>query len=291
MNLLKRASLRLFEVFHFIKYATPNVFASQILLSPKAKEWLEQMRVNGIVKIEEEKFAELADYLDSRYFSKLESQGGGNLDAKDLGPDLFALDINNEAYKKWGIEISCNISFKEPVLGLLLLDSDLTATLYNYLRRQPYYRNQPALQKTSHKGEDHQGYGKHHVDNLHQISFMLLISEQTEKDTHMEYALGSNRRPILRQGIYITPKEAREQAKNYPTFKCIGKKGTLFVFDTSGVHRPYLLPGSPRKMLHLNVTTGHHMEARREDLKNWPQLAMNPPHVQKMFSKLRQPSA
>lgn len=289
MNLLKRVRLRLWEGLHFARYATPNVLTPQVSSSSKAREWLEQMRSSGIVKIEEEKFSEVAGYLNSKYFSKLEG-GCLNLEGRDLGSsDLFAVDVNDPRYEKWGVEIKCVISFKDPVLSQLVLHSDLTNMLYNYFKRQPYYRNQPVLQKVSYReGQDPQGDDSFHVDNLHQISVMLLISDQTERDTHMEYALGSNRRPVLRQGIYISHAEARERARDFPIFKCIGKKGTLFVFDTSGIHRRYLLPGNPRKMLHLNVTTGHHMAACRENLKNWRELAISSAYVQRMFTKFRE---
>jgi len=103
--------------------------------------------------------------------------------------------------------------------------------------------------------------GLFHVDHLHQMSFMLLTTDVTLEHTHMEYLMGSNKRPLLKDGISIPTNEVKKIVPRYPNvFKCIGKKGTLFIFDTTGIHRAEYVESGIRRILHLNFTTGQNLD-------------------------------
>ena len=266
-----------------MRYTFPNLFRSQVPASPKARGWLSTLRRDGIIRIEEETFREIADYVDEIYFAQMDRPDGAS-EIRLPHPDLFVKDINPSKYREYGTEVGCSISFKDPRLAPLFFDPDLTGLLYNYYRRQPYYRNQPFLQKISYDGKTPPNTNFNwHVDYVHQMSFMLLVSNVTLRDTHMRYALGSHRRirPVRNYPEGIVERHG------FKVFDAIGPKGTLFVFDAGGIHRACYLGGTTRKILHLNITTGHHTAAERYDrLEPWAGLTAYPPHGRRMMEKI-----
>jgi hypothetical protein len=129
-----------------------------------------------------------------------------------------------------------------------------------------------------------------HSDRYRQVSAMLLISDVTEADTHMEYVVGSHKRSFLfmREGIQMSNEESRRRGEAAEEiFYLTGPRGTLFLYDSTGVHRRNLIPGSNRKALIWTVTTGHHLHTFTETTDDWPELQADPPVVQRMFDKVR----
>jgi len=272
-----------------LRYTLPNLFKRTVAISQRGQLWLEILRREGIVGITEDEFIQVAENLEKDYFSRLEGKTNTNLSAEELGkPGLFVRDTNDQLFRDYGASALCEISFREPALAPFLFHSDLTGLCYNYYHRQPYYRNQPVLQRLEFQsGQNDQEAGAFHVDRLHQISFMLLVSDVTEKDTHMEYALRTHNRAMWKHGIGMNPEEAKLLAKRGEVLKCIGEKGMLYIFDASGIHRRCLIPGSARKILHCNVTTGHHLKEFVDRRGGWTGLANQPKHIRRMFDKLK----
>ncbi len=280
-NALLNAKTRLRSAAFVLRYTFPNLLQPRIGLSDTGSRWLETLRRDGIVRIEEERFRRLADYVEETYFAQLQ-QGSPLSDG--TGRPLFVKDINKAAYKDGGTEISSIISFKDPVLATLFFDSDLHVVLYNYYHRQPYFRNQPVLQKIHYDGQrPHLSNGNWHVDNLHQVSIMFLISDVTERDTHMQYAIGSHTR-VWPVGTYP---ESLVAQRGWSVFEATGLKGTFFLFDAGGIHRANYVGGTTRKILHLNFTTGHNISADRHDhLDAWPELSTYPKYSRRMMEKV-----
>lgn len=280
------------DVGQMTVYGLPNPLQSRPPLTARAISWYESLRDTGIVEIHDDAFTGVADYLQREYFQPIEADPGRFLGHKEpiypWGDQRFVWDTNEARFVAGGTEISCSTSFNDPGCLPLYLHDDLIRMLVNYYGRQPYYRNQPLIQKVALRpGQVALGNGNFHVDHLYQISFMLLVSNVTDSDTHMEYCVGSNRRNMLREGIEIPGSLCAAAAGNYPLLKCTGEKGTLFVFDTSGFHRANYLSNSTRKMLHLNVTTGHNLGRFIDRRSAMPQIGTAPPYVGRMFSFLR----
>lgn len=277
------------DVSQMTSYGLPNPLATPLPLSAKAQGWYDSLRDTGIVKIEDDTFQNVAEYLETEYFQPIEKTPGSFLGRSEpvfgLGDQhRFVWDTNQARFASGGTEISCSISFADPVCQDLYFNDDLIRVLFKYYGRQPYHRNQPLIQKVSLRpGQVALGNGNFHVDHLYQISYMLLVSDVGENDTHMEYCVGSNRRNMLAEGIEIPRDKCEAKAVGYPIFKCTGKKGTLFVFDTSGFHRANYLSNSTRKMLHLNITTGHNLGTFIDTAASVTTLASRPAYVQKMF--------
>lgn len=245
-------------------------------------------RRNGILRVEEPVFQEAVEYLDRVYFKPLE-EGRGVAGIALADQALFAEENNPLHYKEGGTEINVNISFKDPHLAPLLFHPDLNGVLYNYYRRQPYYRNQPLLQKISYSGKlPPLSNSNWHVDYTHQVSIMLLVSDVTQEDTHMQYAIGSHKK-IRRVGNFSA--DVLEKEGGYPVLDVVGRKGTLFMFDAGGLHRACYKAATHRKILHLNMTTGHHITDQRFDrLENWPALATYPSYSRRMMDRVGQRS-
>jgi hypothetical protein len=235
------------------KWAWPNPMSSPPAMSSRAATWLDIMKRDGIVQVDGQ-YGEVAEYINEMYFDKLER---GEVPGR---ASLFCVDAGREKDTEYMQTMSRFISFRDKGIQPLIFDPDIGQLLCNYYRRKACYRNQPLIQRIDFRdGDRAPTNGSFHTDHLRQISLMLLVSDIGEHDIHMEYALGSHRRDI-RQGIFLGPTEGDVLAKEYDAFcNCTGKKGTLYIFDASGVHRANYRTGSTRKILHMNITSGHNL--------------------------------
>jgi hypothetical protein len=255
--------------FYGRAHASPDVD-----LSPHAAIWLHELRRKGIIRIEN-KFATIAEYLETAYFHELENRRS----------NPFVIEASGAKYTKtlW-TEINARISFKDPKLTPLFFDRDLNGVLRNYYGRQPYFRNQPLLQRIDATDQTAATMtnGQYHVDHLHQVSIMFLVSRVTDDSLHMRYAMGSNQKLRL-EGYY----DEHDVEQRYPIMKLTGAPGTLYMFDTAGVHRAMYIPGTSRKILHLNFTTGHDLDNRKHDsIKDWPELTSLPEYSRRLLDKI-----
>lgn len=286
----KRRIVDVLDRVDFVKHLTPNVLNPVVPVPEHAKPWLKEIRECGITRIATPGLLEAAEVLDRDYLDRLKP--GMSLKGSDFAdPRLFATDCNASTHSVFGIQISCWLSFKDERLKPLLRDPAIAAVLYNYYHRQPYYRNQPNLQYAQNDdGHDVDKGNGWHSDRYRQLTAMLLISDVTEQSTHMEYVTGSHKRSFLfmREGIQMSLEECKRRAEaERDYFMLTGKKGTLFLFDATGIHRRNLIAGTSRKALFWTVTTGHHMHTFTETTGNWTELQQDPAIVRRMFDKVQ----
>lgn len=280
------------DVAQMTSYATPRPEGWSADLSPIARQWLDQLRQTGIVKIEGPEFVAAARYLDEHYFGYIETHrdefAQRDKCVRPWQDARFIRNINKANYEQAGSEISCDIALADPSLGVLFRNRNLAQVLCHYYRRQGYHRNQPLIQKLVVDRKETLDNGRFHVDHLHQVSLMLLVSDVEMADTHMEYCIGANRRNLLFGGVELTFDECLERHGAYQIFHCVGKKGTAFLFDTSGFHRANYVMGTSRKIMHMNFTTGHHVNRARfvERRADIPGLASEPAYHRNMFRYL-----
>ena len=273
-------------------FATPRaILPAEARLNARSTEWLKQLKDSGIVKIEIDEFSKVAGYLERKYFELIENQASVLKSKTAVYPwgenEGFVLDENKDTYKSGGTDIRCSISLADAGCRDLFLSRDLATTLYHYYGRQPYFRNQPLIQKIALREGDAISNGQFHVDHLRQVSVMLLVNDITENDTHMEYCVGSNQRNLLMEGIEMDGERCKTLYPKYPVFKCTGKKGTAFLFDTSGIHRANYQRNSTRKILHLNFTTGHNIFPFVDRKNQIAGLDGQPPFIRNMFRFLQ----
>lgn len=292
---------RLKEAAEIARYATPDPLRSSVPMSARAAGWLETLRRDGIVEIRSPELDALAAHLDATYCRAVESAGmPERLGPEALGPGLFAErkhqpDMEDLRRSGLGREDQYLVSFRDPQVAKLAFDADLTALCYNYFRRQPYYRNQPVVDMVTldPKADPPEDVSPIHVDHLRQMSGMLLLRDLSEKSTHMEYYMGSHKRPLLRKGMYMTRAQCKDHARAHPeTLRHLtGPAGTLYFFDATAIHRRALVPGSTRKMFHWNMTPGHHLQDFAEPLAGIPAFEASPDFVRAAFGGTRSPRA
>ena len=231
--------------FRRMLYYIPQKKYSDLKLSDRAEQWMKEIKENGIVKIENE-FEGLAEYLDKEYFS--------NPNCKYILEDQTV-----PRTQAMGITLAMHISFRDSVLAKLFFHEEILGMLSKHYKCQAYYRNLPSIIENKYDATKHTQdmQALFHLDKgLDQISIMFLVKDLSENDTHMQYSMGSNKEKHKTVDRFKFDQDLIE--KKYPIMKCIGKAGTVFIFRAGmGFHRGFQVSGSTRKILHLNVTSGH----------------------------------
>lgn len=217
-------------------YVEPLSDYRPIPMSSDGSRYLEHLRRDGIVAIDRD-FSSLADYIRDRYFA-----------AEYELPASSRLRAN-------GLQVSHAVSFSDRRLHEILFDAELCAIVCNYYGRRAFYRDNPTVHK-EHTDPAAKPLisGVFHSDSYRQISFMLLLRDLTEHDTHMEYAKGSHRH---RQPSYDRTRiDQAAVPHEFEIVPVIGAKGKLFIFDTEGLHRGAYHRGGNREIFHVNITPG-----------------------------------
>lgn len=217
-------------------YVSPAADYRTLALSSQAQGYLARLRQDGIVKVERD-FSDLAEYIRDRYFA-----------AQFELPRDSPLRAN-------GLQVSHSVSFADRRLHEVLFDPEICAVVCNYYGRQAYYRDNPTVHK-EHAAPSAKPLisGVFHSDSYRQISFMLVLSDLAETDTHMEFAKGSHR---AQQPSYDRTQIDQDAVlREFEIVHVVGKKGTLFIFDTEGLHRGAYHRDTRREIFHVNMTTG-----------------------------------
>lgn len=265
----QRAGVRAFVMFSgpavvrraiWSHYLTPRSGYRPIALAPDAERALDALTRDGIVTLERN-FSALADDIRTRYMD----------DA--LSPD--------SPLRRHGLDVSRSVSFSDERLHEVLFDPAICGIVCNYYGRQGFYRDNPTVHR-EHTTADSMPLvsGVFHSDGYRQISFMLLLADMTESDTHMEFAKGSHR---SQQPSYdLTAIDQDAVPREFEIVHLVGPKGTLYMFDTEGLHRGAYRAGGRREILHVNITPGTlpFTDQPYDALTHiFPDLARIPPHV------------
>ncbi len=258
-----------------LKYYRPQKGYAEIQLSPRAEKWLKQFAEDGVVVIDE--FADIAQYINEEYISKPDNK-------------YFVEDWFNQRCIDTGVSFSKIISLKDPKLDKLLFHEDMFSMLNKHYKRQAFYRDFPEIRINQYvEGKNTPDISTlMHIDTgLDQVTFMLLLNDLTEDDTHMEVALKSCQMKHRNADRYQI--EKAEIEKNFEMMQCVGKAGTLFLFRGGlTYHRAVNKSGTTRKMLHCNFTTGHHINPKKtEDYSKETFLNSKPFYIKKMVEKLQ----
>jgi len=217
-------------------YVSPRPDYRPVPLSTQAGRDLERLRQDGIVAVDRN-FRELADYIRDRYFAR-----------------EFELPADSPL-RASGLQVSHSVSFADRRLHEVVFDPGICGVVCNYYGRQAYYRDNPTVHKEYAAASSKPLIsGVFHSDSYRQVSFMLLLRDLTEHDTHMEFAKGSHRQ---RQPSYDRAQIDQDAvAREFEIVHVVGTKGTLFIFDTEGLHRGAYHQDTHREIFHVNVTSG-----------------------------------
>ena len=209
-------------------------------IDERERGWLNKLRDDGIVVIPGDV---------SKPCAKLVSAYG-------ITPENFQ---NDGGYNRF----ACNISLA-PVRELATADR-LLRLLSFYYGAQPYLRHLPKIHVTYPVVSEHrkgvgEGYAHHwHYDTPNQVTAMILLEDLTVEQPHMIYAKKSHK---LRQRN-ISKKDQNFSDKTVlDTFDiehCIGKKGSIIVFDPNGLHKLKVVENASRVHMHLNFVPGNNI--------------------------------
>jgi len=267
-----------FQNLIWAHYYKPDRKIPEVEIGDEAKTYCEELKNNGIV-IMPGKYKSLAQHIKQTYFPYLEM---------NIQPDngVFMDYINLGNRHDYTNSIYARISFKDEQIADFFLNPDLCGIIYNFYNRQPFHRIQPlvainAVKENSKTQKEISS--KFHTDLYHQITFMLLIEDLTEHDTHLQYAIGSHKGAAKPWDRYSYSDE--QILNDYDIKDAIGPQGTLVIFDAgNGYHRGKMIPNSTRKYLFSVMTTGHYLVTSRdridsrnvfEKYKNYPKHAYN----------------
>lgn len=102
----------------------------------------------------------------------------------------------------------------------------------------------------------------HHDAWGRKINVMILFTDVTDKDQYMNYMKGSHK---IYHSLYRTSvnnrftEEEVNQICGKTAFKCLGKAGTIFIFDANGFHRGNRNLGAVRDTLINQYTAGRYL--------------------------------
>jgi hypothetical protein len=266
------------------KYYTPDARTPEVPISTRAQHHLRELREDGVTMVPG--YEAVAEHIERTYFSVID--GKAQHAAQPMQRIRFGHrdDVTNTQ--------NYQVSFKDPGLAPLLFDADVCAILYNYYQRQPFYREQPLVIRNALAADlpfeefsKLEVSAKFHIDYYRQIAMMFLVSDVSESDTHLEYAVGSHK---LRNTWSRFSYADEEISQRFPIKHCTGRKGTLIIMDAgSGFHRGVHRKGSVRKTLVTVVTAGHYFPAQNQKMtvQDWPALSGYPAHIRRMLDDLR----
>jgi len=204
---------------------------------------------DGVVKINYD-FSEFSDYLMSNYMNKI-------LNKEKTSFNIFtASQVNKEN----GLIVSKHVSLNDSEIVNFILNDKVKEVLTAYYGREYFLRNNPTLQQIIAKKENW-GTSVYHTDRFHQVSLMLLLNDVTENDTHMEYLCGTHKLKFYEK-LHPEPDDPKlkeKVRKSINRFQLFGKKGTVFLFDSIGIHHTIFKLNTVRNIFHLNFTTGHNL--------------------------------
>ena len=263
---------------------TPYLRKPTVALSEQGKSYLQELTKSGIIKIDN-RFRDVADYLSDELLDNVDNAKKNKTIVRDLIAGMKGRS------QEMGVTFASNISMKDPRLAPMIFDPDILGAIHNFYKRQPYYRNQPMVQVNQfiglHDSNDVDIQGKFHLDELHQISFMLLLNDITIDDTHMQYALESHKKVRVMAGVNRYGYPDKDIQDKFQIMDLVGKKGTLFVFDAgAGFHRAVYKSGTTRKIFHSNITPGYNIKDEQFDSWDTDELNGYADYVRNTINKI-----
>lgn len=226
----------------FILLSTPAVDVQE--MTPQWKEYFNILRRDGIVFIPEY-FEGSAANLVERY------------------------KLNSEEYPPRDKYYRSSVDLNDPDVFKIVTDPRLLNVMAEYYGCQPFLRLFPGLNCT-HSGSvkelEAPGFNDFwHYDTVNQLTVHILLKDISVSDNCMLFAKGSHlkHREYLTNNDYFYSEEYMD--KYFEIIPCVGKAGTLVIFDSNGLHRLDLKPGTFRSHLHLNYTPGNDMKDFKDD--------------------------
>lgn len=176
-------------------------------------------------------------------------------------------EIDDEI-KKRKLEVGSSFHFdwslNDPKVLELLTNVNIQKMIYNYYGRQHFLRENPYVFDTKRTEFTNDITELFHIDQLNQVSMVLLLNDIDFNSTHMEIQIGSNKTHWDYNRNNLDQKFVKSSFK---TFRCIGKAGTVYLFNAGCLFHRALIKNNSRRILHCNYTTGYNLREPIERIK------------------------
>ncbi len=256
-------------------YRMPNLFNRNFDLDfEKSSSLLTkinlELREKGIVKIDSKA---LSGYEDLKNFNRVTA------DFKELiayiennppGPQKLAPAgyLPSTIYREWevnksGATVHAHDPFKfKPELLSLAIHPFILALLSKYFRRKFYLQQSIASRYYPMSPAEFGSFQWHHDGWGKKINVMILLSDVSDDDQYMTFVEGSHRY------IYnfdrcsnsrFTEEEVLNLFPNNSHKKCTGEAGTIYIFDSNGMHRGNRSLGRARDSLITSFNAGRYI--------------------------------
>lgn len=179
----------------------------------------------------------------------------------------FSLDLNdNKPITNYN---NYQLSHPDETMMEVFINEEVLKIFAHYYGKQPYLRSAVSVKDTYsnydslHSREKDKEAGKFqtnwHFDTANQLQFHLLLSDITENDSHMVLARAGHKvhRIALRKDDYFYSDEYIYE--NFDVVPLVGKKGTMYLFDSNTPHKAIIKKGTRRIMLQGLFTPGNDM--------------------------------
>ncbi|MFI5149128.1 MAG: hypothetical protein ACHQRM_05300 [Bacteroidia bacterium] len=274
-----------------LRYNFPNILKPSVPINIRAAKLLEEFKENGFFKLDQT-FVETAELIEHDYLNKhLSGELDKELYKKGLIFDFMSTPAETKRYLELGIEASIYISVSDSRFESLLCNEDLCSILYNYFKRQPYYRGPIHVKQDNFEDKIKLNIAsKYHLDScMHQLTFILFLCDVDEDVTHTLYAKGSHKKYWFKQDMDRYKFKDSWVEENWPIIPIFGKKGDLMIFDAgNGFHKVTERLHSTRKLAWMNITCGSDLKPGilKDKLSDVKYLEGKPAHIKKMFTKI-----
>lgn len=159
--------------------------------------------------------------------------------------------------------ICANNPFKHaPEFLSLSTDSLILDVVARYLRRPFYLQQSIASRYLPMEPKDFGSFQWHHDAWGRKINVMFLLTDVSDRDQYMSYVEGSHRHyhslDRCRNSRFLD-EEVRNMFPGALHVRCTGAAGTVFIFDSNGMHRGNRSTGRHRDTLITSFSAGRYV--------------------------------
>ena len=229
-------------------YRAPNpVVKIRQYISPSSKEMrqvIKEFQREGIVVLENylsnERLEEIKRDFDN-FVKAAEAAPPGPMKLTPWGRLHGQVLYPEQGHDVASLTTFSNDPFKHcPGFLELALDEFILGVIAGYMGKRFMLQQGTASRYYPYEKTDFGSWQWHHDSWGRKINVMILFTDVTEKDQYMSYMKRSHKiyHSLERTSVNdrFTEKEVMDISKSL-AFNCLGKAGTVFIFDANGFHR------------------------------------------------------
>jgi hypothetical protein len=269
LNPVRSTVANVTHVANEMLYRLPRPYGE---LVPQAHEWsartealAQELAINGIVVLRNFVSGERLARVQSAFaemVSRIESAPNGPQKLSPPGylpQTLYLEDENNHEART----ICANNPFKHvPEFLSLSTDPLILGVIARYLRRPFYLQQSVASRYLPMEPKDFGSFQWHHDAWGRKVNVMFLFTDVGDRDQYMAYVEGSHRHyhnfDRCRNSRF-GEEEVRNLFPGASHMRCTGAAGTVFVFDSNGMHRGNRRTGRHRDTLITSFNAGRYV--------------------------------